>query len=219
MVRKYLAVAIEHNARCPTVRLRTPLCDSVPDCVNQVSRGAASELRLCGLSLRRRCRNLITGYADSETERRAAQIGVWRVLPKPLQIELLLPLVQRAAEQPVLLLVDDDADFCAGLRDVLASRDCRVAIAHSSVEALTRFHTQNFQAVIVDWRLPDIDGLRLLQQIRDEQPNVHSVLITGHRPELNSRLDVTAMTQANVLFYKPLEVEPFLESLFRLMSC
>ncbi len=162
---------------------------------------------------------LITGFADSETERRAAQIGVWRVLPKPLGIELLMPLVQQAAEQPLLLLVDDDADFCASLHDVLGHRDYRVAIAHTSAEALTQFHAQKFQAVIVDWRLPDIDGLQLLQQIRGEQPNVQTVLITGHRPELNTLLDVTAMTQADVLFYKPLDLEPFLETLFRLMSC
>ena len=162
---------------------------------------------------------LITGFADSETERRAAQIGVWRVLSKPLHVEMLLPLVQRAIEQPMLLLVDDDADFCAGLRDVLALRDCRVAIAHSSAEALTQFHSQKFQAVIVDWRLPDIDGLQLLQQIREAQPHMQTVLITAHRPELNSLLDVTAMTQADVLFYKPLAIEPFLDRLLQLMSC
>ena len=162
---------------------------------------------------------LITGFADSVTERRAAQIGVWRMLPKPLNVELLLPLVQRAIEQPMLLLVDDDADFCAGLREVLALRNCRVAIAHSSAETLTQFRVEKFQAVIVDWRLPDIDGLQLLQQIRTEQPHMQTVLITAHRPELNSLLDVTAMTQADALFYKPLTIEPFLDRLWQLLSC
>lgn len=162
---------------------------------------------------------LITGFVDLETQRRAAQIGIWRVLPKPLHVELLMPLVQRAIEQPMLLLVDDDTDFCAGLRDVLSLRDCRVAIAHSSAEALAQFHVQKFQAVIVDWRLPDIDGLQLLQHIRSAQPNVQTVLITAHRPELNSLLETTATTQADVLFYKPLAIEPFLERLLQLMSC
>lgn len=162
---------------------------------------------------------LITGFADLETERRAQQIGVWRILPKPLHVELLMPLVKQAIDQPLLLLVDDDADFCTGLRDVLSLRNCRVAIAHSSVEAMDQIRTQRFRAVIVDWRLPDCDGLQLLQQIRTEHPHLQSVLITGHRPELNSLLNVTAMTKAGELFYKPLDVEPFLEMLFRLMSC
>ena len=162
---------------------------------------------------------LITGFADSETERRAAQIGIWRLLPKPLKVELLMPLVQQAIEQPMLLLVDDDADFCSSLYDVLSQRDCRVAIAHSSTEAVKQFHAQNFRTVIVDWRLPDIDGLQLLQQIRAEQPNMQTVLITGHRPELNSLLEVTAMNQADELFYKPLDIEPFVTKLFQLMSC
>lgn len=162
---------------------------------------------------------LITGYADPETEQQAAQIGVWRVLSKPVNIDRLMPLVQQAAEQPVLLLVDDDADFCASLHDVLGQRDCRVAFAHSCAEALTQIHSQRFQAVIIDWQLPDCDGLQLLQQLRGEQPNLQAVLITGHRQELNSSLDVTAMTQAGVLFFKPLDIKPFLETLLRLLSC
>ena len=44
---------------------------------------------------------LMTGFADSETELRAAQYGVWRTLSKPLHIDLPMPLIQLAIEQPI----------------------------------------------------------------------------------------------------------------------
>src|SRR5262245_31264966 len=51
---------------------------------------------------------LVTGFADAETRKRAEQLGVWRILPKPVDIPALLPLISEAAQQPLLLVVDDD---------------------------------------------------------------------------------------------------------------
>jgi CheY-like chemotaxis protein len=65
---------------------------------------------------------LITGFADSDTRMRAEQLGVWRILPKPVDVPALLPLISEAAAQPLLLIIDDDHDFCASLADVLRDR-------------------------------------------------------------------------------------------------
>lgn len=158
---------------------------------------------------------LITGFADVETRVRAEQLGVWRILPKPVDVPVLLPLISEAAEQPLLLVVDDDSDFCASLHDVLRERSFRVGIAGSAQEAARQMNGQEFPIVLVDWRLPDADGLKLLEEIHRQHPQARTVLLTGHRHELSERLDKNSLPGVDVFFYKPLEMDDFLGTLQR----
>ena len=161
---------------------------------------------------------LITGFADAETRQRADQVGVWRILPKPVDVPALLPLISEAAEQPLLLVVDDDQEFCSSLCDVLRERSFRVGIAGSAQAAIQQMNRHEFPIVLVDWRLPDTDGLTLLKQIREQHPQVRTVLLTGHRHELNERLQQTAVSGVDVFFYKPLEMDDLLGTLQRWTS-
>lgn len=156
---------------------------------------------------------LITGFADAETRQRADQVGVWRILSKPVAVPALLPLISEAADQPLLLIVDDDKDFCASLHDVLRERSFRVGIAGSAQEAVQQMNRQEFPVVLVDWRLPDADGLQLLEQIHSQHPQARTVLLTGHRHELSQRLEQNSLHGVDVFFYKPIEMDDFLGTL------
>jgi DNA-binding NtrC family response regulator len=156
---------------------------------------------------------LITGFADTDTHKRAEKLGVWRILPKPVDVPVLLPMISEAAEQPLLLIVDDDSDFCASLHDVLRERSFRVGIAGSAQEAVRQMNRQTFPIVLVDWRLPDADGVQLLEQIRSQHPHARTVLLTGHRLELSQRLKKNSLPGVDVFFYKPLEMDDFLGTL------
>lgn len=158
---------------------------------------------------------LITGFADAETRQRAEQLGVWRILPKPVDVPALLPLISEAAEQPLLLVVDDDSDFCASLYDVLRERSFRVGIAGSAQEAAQQMNLQEFPIVLVDWRLPDADGLKLVEEIHRQHPQARTMLLTGHRHELSEQLQKNALHGVDLFFYKPLEMDSFLSALQR----
>lgn len=156
---------------------------------------------------------LITGFADAETRQRAEQLGVWRILPKPVDVPALLPLISEAAKQPLLLIVDDDSEFCASLYDVLRERSFRVGIAASAQEATQQLNRQQFSIVLVDWRLPDADGLKLLEEIHRQHPQARTMLLTGHRHELTEQLQKTSLHGVDLFFYKPLDMEAFLGTL------
>ncbi len=158
---------------------------------------------------------LITGFADTETRLRAEQLGVWRILPKPVDVPALLPLISEASKQPLLLIVDDDSDFCASLYDVLRERSFRVGIAGSAQEAARQLNRQEFPIVLVDWRLPDADGLQLLSEIHSQHPQARTMLLTGHQNELSEQLEKNSPHGADVFFYKPLEMDTFLDTLQR----
>ncbi len=156
---------------------------------------------------------LITGFADIETRRRAGQLGVWKILSKPVDVPALLPLISEAAEQPLLLIVDDDRDFCANLYDILRDRSFRVGIAGSAQDAVQQLSRKNYQIVVVDWQLPDADGLALLEQFRGQHPQMRAMLCTGHRHELSELLQLTSRKSADVFFYKPLDMHNFVGTL------
>src|SRR6266498_2877195 len=97
-----------------------------------------------GLTLYREIRKLrsdtvaiiVSAYASSGVTDEALAAGAWQVMPKPVDFPKLLGMVEEALSQPLVLVVDDDPDLCAGLWDVLRERGYRVAIAHDETRAM-----------------------------------------------------------------------------------
>jgi CheY-like chemotaxis protein len=74
--------------------------------------------------------------------------------------------------RPRILVVEDDEDLCAGLQWLL-SRTYDVVAEHSGLAALRRCATAQPDLLLVDYQLPDLNGIELLQVIR-ESSRVHA---------------------------------------------
>ncbi len=79
-----------------------------------------------------------------------------------------------------VLVVDDDPEMCWILKAILASADCDVRTAHSAEEALAMLDRHAFPLAFIDARLPDVDGLRLIDTVYALQPDIKIVLISGY---------------------------------------
>ena len=79
-----------------------------------------------------------------------------------------------------LLLVDDEARFVETLGKRLGSRGYDVEGATSGLEALARLQDRPFDVVLLDVRMPGIDGLQTLREIRKLHPLVQVVLLSGN---------------------------------------
>jgi signal transduction histidine kinase len=78
-----------------------------------------------------------------------------------------------------LLVVEDNPDFVANLREILEDLGHEVRSAESCEKALEV--ARNFvQVALVDVRLPDGDGTRLAEQLKELEPDCEVVLLTGH---------------------------------------
>lgn len=172
-----------------------------------------------GLTLYREIRKLrsdtvamiITAYATSETQEKAMAAGMWQVLAKPVDFSKLLSLVEEAAQQPLVMVVDDDHDLCDNLWELLRSRGYRVTLAHDLKAANERLGEKDFQVVLVDFRLPGGDGRQLLEDMRQSNPLARTVLITGHRSELEQQVRQALSEGADAICYKPFDVPRLLE--------
>lgn len=177
-----------------------------------------------GLTLYREIRKLradtvamiISAYATPEQQQEALEAGMWRVLAKPVDFEELLALVDEAARQRLVMVVDDDHELCENLRELLTERGYRVALAHTEREAEEQLDVkQGIQVVLVDLKLPGGDGRHVLDYVRKSHPEARTVLITGHRSELEQLVQQAVTEGADAICYKPFDVPQLLETIDR----
>jgi CheY-like chemotaxis protein len=159
---------------------------------------------------------IVTAYAGGNTTEEALAAGAWRVLPKPVDFSRLLGFVDQALGQPLVLMVDDDPDLCGTLWDILRERGYRVALAHDESTAAQQLGDTRFRVVLIDMKLPTGDGRTVFRLVRQANPQARTVVITGHRAELERMVDQVLREGADAVCYKPFDVGRLLETLDRL---
>lgn len=154
---------------------------------------------------------VVTAYTSSETAKSAVATGATRVLSKPVDTAALLDLVQASLRSPSVLIVDDEADLCENLWEILHERGYRVHMTHDVSEATQSLVNSSFQIVLLDMKLPDGNGVEVMQQVRLTNPEARIILITGHRHELESRVQQALSEGAAGVAYKPFDVPALLK--------
>jgi DNA-binding NtrC family response regulator len=80
-----------------------------------------------------------------------------------------------------VLLVDDEAPFVEALAKRLSKRELTVVTAFSGAEALKKLEQDsNIDVVILDVKMPGMDGIETLRAIKGKYPLVEVVMLTGH---------------------------------------
>ncbi len=80
-----------------------------------------------------------------------------------------------------VLVVDDDPFILRSTQSVLAYRGLKVSVASSGTMAIRMVEETHFDAALVDFEMPGIDGLKVLSRIREVQPGCVRALMTGRR--------------------------------------
>ncbi len=84
-------------------------------------------------------------------------------------------------EQPIkLLLVDDEEDLVTFLSHRLRKRDLDVTTALRGHDAIAAAATEKFDVALVDLKMPDIDGIKVMEELRNLQPYLEIIMLTGH---------------------------------------
>jgi DNA-binding NtrC family response regulator len=79
-----------------------------------------------------------------------------------------------------ILVVDDDDSVRVTLGAVLSDAGHSVSLSATGSEALARLRRREFDVVLADLHLDDMDGLRILQQVRRRWPETVSLILTGY---------------------------------------
>jgi two-component system, NtrC family, response regulator HydG len=161
---------------------------------------------------------VVTAFAGPATTEEALSAGAWKVLSKPVDFSKLLHLVERALDQPLVLVVDDDRDLCENLWDLLRDRGFRVCVAHDFLHAAESIQESSFEVVLIDMRIPDGDGSGVFRLVRATNPESRTILITGYRPDTDQLVAQLVAEGADAVQYKPFDLPDLIETLRRLTS-
>ena len=114
---------------------------------------------------------------------------------------------------PRVLLVDDEREFVQMLSERLEMREVGSAVAYDGETALRMVEDDEPDVIILDLRMPGIDGIEVLRRIKQNHPNVEVIILTGHGTEEDRRtcMDLGAFAYLQ----KPVDIEALSETLKR----
>ena len=79
-----------------------------------------------------------------------------------------------------ILLVDDETEFLDTLSERMRARGMDVTTSASAREALQAVEGGSFDAVVLDLMMPGMDGLEALRILKQKDPKLQVILLTGH---------------------------------------
>lgn len=81
---------------------------------------------------------------------------------------------------PNILIIDDDKDICLVLSKFLNKKNFEVSVAYTGDDGLKLLRENTYDLVLCDYKLPDINGIELLQKIKILNPSIAVIIITGY---------------------------------------
>lgn len=108
-----------------------------------------------------------------------------------------------------LLFVDDEAQLLSICREVFEAEGYAVHLANNGLNALRVLRKQNVDAVVTDLKMPGLDGLGLLKQLKRTHPALPVVVLTGYGA-VESAVECLRLGAADYL-QKPFQIDALLE--------
>ncbi|HSO71135.1 MAG TPA: response regulator, partial [Thermodesulfobacteriota bacterium] len=110
-----------------------------------------------------------------------------------------------------ILIVDDEERFRTTLGKRLSERGLDVETLGSGEEALKIVKEKLFDVIILDVKMPGMDGIETLTELKKINPNIEVLLLTGHA-SVDSAVDGMRLGAYDYLM-KPCEIEVLMEKI------
>jgi DNA-binding NtrC family response regulator len=107
-----------------------------------------------------------------------------------------------------LLLVDDEENFVNTLSERMKMRDVPSKVVYNGEQALEAVRTETPDVMVLDLRMPGIDGMEVLRKVRKTHPQVQIIILTGH----GTTLDEEEAKRLGAFHYhkKPIDIDELL---------
>ncbi len=112
-----------------------------------------------------------------------------------------------------VLLVDDEAEFVDAFAERLRLRGFNPLVANSGEQALRMVDEEQVRIMVLDLKMPGIDGLEVLRRVKKKYPETQVIVLSGH----GSMQDEEAARNLGAFEYlrKPADIGSVLEALKR----
>jgi len=109
------------------------------------------------------------------------------------------------------MLIVEDSDDIRGIIATTFDKVCKtIKIAKDGKEGLKSFEENQLDIILTDIRMPNMDGNEMIDKIKDINPNMPIIVISGH-----GKL-VPATKRADIILEKPIKFDKLLEHIYNL---
>lgn len=108
-----------------------------------------------------------------------------------------------------ILIVDDDENILRSLGSYLSLKGYIVDTAKTGKEAVEKSENCFFNLAVLDIKLPDMDGTELLKKMRETEPKMMRIMLTGY-PSMQNAIE-SLNKRADAYLIKPVELEKLLK--------
>ena len=110
-----------------------------------------------------------------------------------------------------VLLVDDEREFVQTLSERLLMRDVGSAVAYDGESALQMISQDEPEVMILDLKMPGIDGIEVLRRVKSTNPEIEVIILTGHGSEADRQICMDL--GAFAYLQKPVDIQLLSETL------
>jgi DNA-binding NtrC family response regulator len=162
---------------------------------------------------------MLTAFALEELIQESIKEGAFACLKKPLNFTELFSTIEQAIHKgSMILVVDDDENLCQNLLDMLTKKGYMVSFATDSLTAIEKVRKDDFNILLLDLKLPPLNGLETYMNIRQISPNIVVVIITRYLVEMEKMIDITQEKDAYTLLEKPISIDKLLFLITRIVT-
>jgi CheY-like chemotaxis protein len=161
---------------------------------------------------------MMTGYSVEQLIQQAIEHGAMGVLNKPVDLDKVLAALEEAKPSGIVLIVEDDPEFGPQLERIISEAGFRCALVRNGKEALERVRAGGVGVLILDLKLPVIDGIEVYHTLRREHREVPTIIITGHADENQDLLAAMQDVTVTGVLNKPFDPGMLLEKLHKLAA-
>ena len=104
-----------------------------------------------------------------------------------------------------VLLVDDEQQFVETLSERLLMRDVGSAVVYDGEQAISFVKDEEPEVMILDLKMPGIDGIEVLRRVKKTNPNIEVIILTGHGTEKDK--EICMSLGAFAYLEKPVDIE------------
>jgi DNA-binding NtrC family response regulator len=129
---------------------------------------------------------MMTAFAEEELIKKALREGAYACMSKPVNIENIMEAIKNLKNKNAVLIVDDDVRFAESLSKILGDNGLAVKTAPTGAQAISEITNAPYKVVLLNMKLPDVNGIELYSQIKAINPDTSVVMMTGCESDQNT---------------------------------
>ena len=151
---------------------------------------------------------LMTAYSIEDLIKEGLKKGAYGIIYKPIKIKKLLHYIEKIEKETVILIVDDDIKFCETFKNNLEEMKYNITTFYSGIQAIRYVEENDIDIIFIDVKMPVLNGLETYLAIKNINPEITTVMVTGygHEPEIADIVKRALSETVYICLYKPIDI-------------